>query len=170
MNSQANASTSSSQIKVQEYSERSFVVCGNTKEIKDNLKELGGKYNSRLKDSVNKDATFSGWIFPKSKYPFVREWLEANHGDSLVYEFIPVNNSDNTTSHNKQEKTQGNDLSDQVQRLTERMVTMEKTLEFLFNLIQEEQPEFREKINQKMSAKNVNTEINRKFRELGYEK
>lgn len=38
------------------YSEQSFVVLGNTKEHKETLKKLGGKWNARLKCGA-------GWIF-----------------------------------------------------------------------------------------------------------
>lgn len=44
---------------VEDYSEKCIVVRGNTKGHKDALKELGGKYNPRLKNGP-------GWIFPKS--------------------------------------------------------------------------------------------------------
>jgi len=51
-------------IYVKDYSDKSFVVYGNTKPIKDQLKELGGKFNMRLKIS---EITVVGWIFPKTK-------------------------------------------------------------------------------------------------------
>ena len=43
---------------VEDYSEKSIVVRGDTKEHKDALKQLGGKWNSRLRDGA-------GWIFSK---------------------------------------------------------------------------------------------------------
>jgi len=47
-----------------EYSEKSFVVFGTkTKEIKEKLKELGGKYNPSLKHQDG--SSFPGWIFSK---------------------------------------------------------------------------------------------------------
>jgi len=51
-----------------EYSEKSFVIRGDTKKYKDTLKELGGKWNSNLKDGA-------GWIFPNTKRNDVDEWL-----------------------------------------------------------------------------------------------
>lgn len=43
-----------------QYSEYSVVVTGETKSHKEKLKELGGKFNPKLK-------TGPGWIFAKSK-------------------------------------------------------------------------------------------------------
>jgi hypothetical protein len=47
-------------VSIVDYSEKSFAVIGDTKPIKDQLKELGGKFNFRL-------TCGAGWIFPKSK-------------------------------------------------------------------------------------------------------
>lgn len=52
-------------IEVVDYSERSFAVYGNTKPIKDQLKELGGRFNMYLK--ATSGFTFAGWIFPTTK-------------------------------------------------------------------------------------------------------
>lgn len=48
------------EINIIEYSEKSIAVIGDTKPIKDKLKELGGKFNFRL-------SCGAGWIFPKTK-------------------------------------------------------------------------------------------------------
>lgn len=53
------------------YSDKSFVITGNTKEHKDTLKELGGKWNSKL-------TCGSGWIFSLTKRTEVEEWLQKN--------------------------------------------------------------------------------------------
>ena len=47
-------------VQIIDYSDRAVAVIGETKEIKDILKKLGGKFNSCL-------TCGSGWIFPKSK-------------------------------------------------------------------------------------------------------
>lgn len=54
-------------IYVQEYSERALVVRGNTKAYKDQLKQLGCKYNSKLRDSESSTGTSAGWILSKAK-------------------------------------------------------------------------------------------------------
>ena len=45
---------------VVEYSAKSFAIVGNTKEIKDQLKSLGGRFNARL-------TCGAGWVFPVTK-------------------------------------------------------------------------------------------------------
>ena len=47
-----------------EYSEKAVAVFGETKAIKDELKAMGGRFNSRLTFNGKK---LAGWIFPKSK-------------------------------------------------------------------------------------------------------
>lgn len=61
-------------MEIQDYSEKSIVVFGDkTKEYKDGLRELGGKFNMRL--SVG-----PGWIFPKTE----RERVEKFVADGVV--------------------------------------------------------------------------------------
>ncbi len=52
------------------YSEKSLAVVGDTKPIKDHLKELGGKFNKYL-------SCGPGWIFPKSKENELKKILES---------------------------------------------------------------------------------------------
>ena len=47
-------------VKLVNYSDKAIAVIGDTKPIKDNLKELGGRFNMHL-------SCGAGWIFPKSK-------------------------------------------------------------------------------------------------------
>lgn len=53
-------------VQIVDYSEKSFAVIGDTKPIKDKLKELGGKFNFRL-------TCGAGWIFPKTKLSEVQQ-------------------------------------------------------------------------------------------------
>ncbi len=55
-------------LKIIDYSEKSFVVTGNTKPIKDTLKDLGGKFNFRL-------SCGAGWVFSKTKIVEVKSKL-----------------------------------------------------------------------------------------------
>ena len=52
------------------YSEKSFAVFGNTKTFKDELKKLGGKFNSNLKGKA-------GWIFSNSNKTKVEEFISG---------------------------------------------------------------------------------------------
>ncbi|ATS11012.1 hypothetical protein CS543_09410 [Porphyromonas gingivalis] len=47
-----------------EYSEKAVAVFGETRAIKEELKAMGGRFNSRLTHNGKKSA---GWIFPKSQ-------------------------------------------------------------------------------------------------------
>lgn len=52
-------------IEIIDYSEKAFAVIGDTKPIKETLKQLRGSFNSRL-------SCGAGWIFPKSKLETVK--------------------------------------------------------------------------------------------------
>lgn len=53
---------------VPDYSEKSFAIIGDTKPIKETLKQLGGRFNSRLSCGV-------GWVFSKTKLEVVKQTL-----------------------------------------------------------------------------------------------
>lgn len=56
-------------VRIIDYSEKAFALVGETKTIKDNLKSLGGRFNSKL-------SCGAGWIFPKSKLTTVQAFLD----------------------------------------------------------------------------------------------
>lgn len=62
-------------MEIVDYSERSFAVIGNTKLYKEQLKELGGKYNEKLKCGA-------GWIFSLSKKSKVEKLVGSLDIDS----------------------------------------------------------------------------------------
>src|SRR5690606_14578024 len=51
-------------VKMVDYSEKAVAVIGNTYEIKDELKELGGRFNRFL---TVEGAKVAGWVFSKGK-------------------------------------------------------------------------------------------------------
>lgn len=58
-------------IEIVDYSEKAFVVIGDTKPIKDELKAMGGRFNFRL-------SCGAGWIFSKAKsYDEVKSFIES---------------------------------------------------------------------------------------------
>ncbi|MFR9543470.1 MAG: hypothetical protein SNH27_15645, partial [Rikenellaceae bacterium] len=63
-----NIEVESGSIKVVDYSDKSFAIIGETKSIKEQLKELGGRFNPRL-------TCGAGWVFPKTKLETVMEAL-----------------------------------------------------------------------------------------------
>lgn len=56
-------------LKIEEYTDRSIVVNGETRKYKEDLKKLGGKYNGNLKNGP-------GWIFPKSAENSVKTFIK----------------------------------------------------------------------------------------------
>jgi ribonuclease BN (tRNA processing enzyme) len=55
-----------------DYSEKAIAVFGDTRPVKDRLKELGGRFNPKLTHEGQKQA---GWIFSKSKENELRNLL-----------------------------------------------------------------------------------------------
>lgn len=62
-------------IYIEEYSPKSFVVRGNTKDYKESLLALGGKWNSSLTDKKSGDK-FGAWLFWGDKQNQISEWIE----------------------------------------------------------------------------------------------
>jgi hypothetical protein len=58
------------EIQIIDYSERSIALIGDTRPIKDKLKEIGGKFNARL-------SCGAGWIFPKTKLEEIQKLFSA---------------------------------------------------------------------------------------------
>lgn len=59
------------ELQVIDYSEKAFAIIGDTKVIKVTLKELGGKYNPKLRCGA-------GWIFSKKKQDDVCKALKLS--------------------------------------------------------------------------------------------
>ena len=79
-------------VEVVDYSEKAVAVFGDTKAIKDQLKELGGRFNSALKYNGEKRA---GWIFSKKQADKVRELLapaKTEEADETTGEALPLEN------------------------------------------------------------------------------
>lgn len=79
------------QITVIKYSEKAIAVIGNTKPIKDALKELGGSFNPRL-------SCGAGWIFPASKQSQVIEMLKGMKEAQQMQETQPAQEPEITIS------------------------------------------------------------------------
>jgi hypothetical protein len=62
------------------YSEKSFALFGiETKTIKEDLKEMGGKFVVRLKSHPGSSQTQPGWIFSMKKFNQMKEYLNENY-------------------------------------------------------------------------------------------
>lgn len=72
----------SQQIFLEEYSDKSFVVKGDTRPLKDALKGLGGKWNSRLTDKESGEK-FGAWLFFSSKKDEVEKWINDGCNETV---------------------------------------------------------------------------------------
>jgi len=80
------------------YTDKSFTVSGSTKDHKEELMALGGKYNPHLK-------TGPGYIFGNKKEDEVRKFIESiNNDGSKDQDILSINNSNNTNSTNNTNK------------------------------------------------------------------
>lgn len=66
---------------IETYSAKSFVVRGDTTPFKDNLKDMGGKWNSKLTDKKTNEK-FGAWLFWSDKRDELTKWVESlNNGN-----------------------------------------------------------------------------------------
>lgn len=74
-------------LEIVDYSEKAIAVFGNTKAIKDQLKDLGGHFNPSLNNNGEKRA---GWIFSKKQADKVKELITPTDLPTLPEEiYIP---------------------------------------------------------------------------------
>jgi hypothetical protein len=64
-----------SEVYTEIYTEKSFVVRGDTKSHKESLKLLHGKWNASLTDKSTGER-FGGWIYPMGKKDSVDKWIQ----------------------------------------------------------------------------------------------
>ena len=70
-------------IQIEDYTLKSFVVRGETREYKDTLKSLGGKWNSSLTDKQTGEK-FGAWLFWNDNRDKVEKWF--SNGCSKIVE------------------------------------------------------------------------------------
>lgn len=93
----------SKQITIENYTERSLVVRGDTKEFKEALIELGGKYNAFLNDKNGGKAP--GWIFPLTKKPILEELQTKISNGKIVPTVVSSGSSSLPTTKSQKEMT-----------------------------------------------------------------
>lgn len=88
-------------LEIVDYSEKAIAVFGDTKAIKEQLKELGGRFNPALNYNGEKRA---GWIFSKKQADKVRELLapakSEKEADENTDEALPLENIHLTKTDN----------------------------------------------------------------------
>jgi hypothetical protein len=126
------------------YSDKAFVVRGETKIYKEGLKELGGKYNDHLRDGP-------GWIFPKFKQESILKSLytlnkdfesKVSTGTKPVSLLVtkPTKPTKPVSLH-----TSGPDLK----RLESKIDTLTSLVKRVINMIEEEEEEEEEVVPRK---------------------
>lgn len=142
-------------ISIEQYSDSSIAVRGDTRKYKEDLKRLGGRYNSRLRGEP-------GWIFPKTKEGDVNRFIkggqrivskeEADAGEARTRERASKRDSEHKSwTSSKPPSLDGNHsigeyalLVNMLKDLTRKMERMEQTVSILLT------PEQKEKLEEKM--------------------
>lgn len=92
------------------YSDKSFVLRGDTRQYKEDIKRLGGTWGPNLKDGA-------AWLFPKSKQDIVGKWLDT--GD--------------ISDENIQYRSKS--LEEQVKNLTTQVYELQKNVSKILDLL-----------------------------------
>ena len=148
---------------VEEYTDLSIVVRGDTRQYKEDLKKLGGKYNSRLKGEP-------GWIFPKSKQNDIVNFIkkgkrlvtdeEANEGEARTLEWESKRNNDNQKTYSSSSNNNPI-LIDMIKKLTQKIDLMDKKISILMtannlsDTVQSKQVSHKKVIKKKVIKKKV---------------
>lgn len=122
-------------IYIEDYSAKSFVVRGETRDYKDALKSMGGKWNSRLTDKTTGDK-FGAWLFWSDKRAELDTWIAS--GCNASEDSQTTNISDLKPNNNKVVKhaslTRGNTevfSSEVIRRLESKIDKLTKMVEML---------------------------------------
>ena len=100
-------------MEIKDYTDKSFVLCGEeTKNHKDYIKELGGKWNANLK-------TGPGWIFSMNQKEKVHEFIKTTDSKD-GWKSSPVINK-KEWSMNLERKKQSSSSSSLSEELTEEI-------------------------------------------------
>jgi hypothetical protein len=111
-------STQQKKVYIEEYSTKSFVVCGYTRPHKETIKAMGGKWMNRLTDKKTGEK-FGAWLFWTSKFPEVNTWIKEGCKPIERSELQTVE-----TNHNKQSQIES------------RLTAIEATLVNLDKMVQ----------------------------------
>jgi len=112
----------SNSIFIEVYSDKSFVIRGDTTRYKEDIKSMGGKWNSRLKEKNSEDK-FGAWLFWNDKRSEVDEWFKKKSFPDTVKNIQPIleNNffsSSQSLNRDSQNTRYIQNLEDKVDRLS----------------------------------------------------
>ena len=143
-------------LNIEEYTSKSIVVNGDTRKYKEDLKKLGGKYNSKLSSGP-------GWIFPKTSKDDLVSFISK--GRRLVSDDEIKLGEQRTKQYNTNTNTNTNKtpsfspsldeygmMVSLINDMSKKMDNMEKALKILMD---EEQLSRFKKLNKKVEKKKV---------------
>ena len=157
---------------IEDYTDKSIAVQGNTRKYKEDLKKLGGKYNGSLKNGP-------GWIFPKTLEKELRTFVK--NGKRLVTEEEETTGEERSTQRSKEwSESKSSSSSVNIQpTLTEYgsiinlIKSMSKKIDFLENsmnlLLTDEQKKTLNKMNENETKKVKTVKSIKKNVEIDYD-
>jgi hypothetical protein len=117
-------------VDIENYTEKSFVLRGETKQYEDSMNALSGKWNDRLTDRATGDK-FGAWIFPMTKKQMVQEWVR--NGKHLTAPPAGANNNSSSVGGGG-----GGDLRQitlKLQRAETKIARLEELMKIVMNEI-----------------------------------
>lgn len=112
-----------SKLTIETYNDKSFVIYGeDTKQHKESIKAMGGKWNNRLKNK--NDEIFGGWIFFMEKFNDVKVWIK--NGCPEI-----VNNTNNTNYKSNDSFSDNKLLEEKIDTLTQKIDDLYKIVTLL---------------------------------------
>jgi hypothetical protein len=116
-------------VDIENYTEKSFVLRGETKQYEDSMNALSGKWNDRLTDRATGDK-FGAWIFPMTKKQMVQDWVR--NGKHLTAPPAGANNNSSSVGGG------GGDLRQitlKLQRAETKIARLEELMKIVMNEI-----------------------------------
>jgi leucyl aminopeptidase len=112
-------------MEIKDYSDKSYIVFGETKQYKDELKDLGGKFNLYLKHPETSEVV-AGWIFKKTDN--LKDEIEKIEKGFYVFKNIYENKSDNNSNKKTNSLTSISKSSDKNVDNTELIILKNKII------------------------------------------
>ena len=107
---------------LEQYSEKCFILKGNTIQYKQDIKQLGGMWNPSLK----------AWIFPNSKREVIEKWLDK--GEKTV-EPVKQYFESPVIENYREKKPESNSSSNSESNLNSRIDVLEKKMDMIIEML-----------------------------------
>lgn len=120
---------------IQNYSEKSIVLLGDTKPHKESIKALGGRWNCMLRKSdheAEESPYYKGWIFPVSKKDAILAWIDQ--GCSPI---LPAEPPDSSANSAQEPQPKSVIAPTELTRLYQRLDLLETKLDRILEHLQQ---------------------------------